>query len=383
MTFSRRIFGFSAVIGLAAGLVACGGGSSSPEATKPAPAASAAAQTSVTKELDLIKTPRPFIDKLTEALRKGDLAAARQAYEDYDAAWNGIEVYTNYRSRQLYSELEVDIQGKIGQALDAPQPKLADIVPFSEAMAKKYDEVIALSQKGPPLSPLFDDLATLRIVRADLRIVTAALAANDAAKARAKFATFKSNYPKAQPLIKVRSTTADQEVIAAIAAADTKFSQPTATVDELKTLTATVTDRYNYGVNLLNAAARNADLSKKTYSEDDLKYLKSLNDAQLQLRASLTAWNSANYPVAIAATTNVNAAFEQVKAPLAVKSADAALKTALDGYTGMAGATGDAAKVAAANKAAVEAVAIAQQVLVGQFWTDPKLQEYVASLPKA
>jgi hypothetical protein len=35
----------------------------------------------------------------------------------------------------------------------------------------------------------------------------------------------------------------------------------------------------------------------------------------------------------------------------------------------------------AANKTALEAVALAQQTFVGQFWTDPDLQLFLASLP--
>ncbi len=55
--------------------------------------------------------------------------------------------------------------------------------------------------------------------------------------------------------------------------------------------------------------------------------------------------------------------------------ADVAPKKALDAYMVSAGQAGDAKTATAANKAAVEAVAIAQQAVVGQFWTDPKFQE--------
>jgi hypothetical protein len=37
--------------------------------------------------------------------------------------------------------------------------------------------------------------------------------------------------------------------------------------------------------------------------------------------------------------------------------------------------------VTAANKVALEAVALAQQTLVGQFWTDPDLKAFLAELP--
>lgn len=56
---------------------------------------------------------------------------------------------------------------------------------------------------------------------------------------------------------------------------------------------------------------------------------------------------------------------------------DAALKTALDAYTALAGKTGDATTVVAKQLEAVRAAAVAQQVVVGQFWTDPKLQDAI------
>jgi hypothetical protein len=67
---------------------------------------------------------------------------------------------------------------------------------------------------------------------------------------------------------------------------------------------------------------------------------------------------------------------ERVTATLQAKSgADAPLQKALDTYKGLAGQAGDAAAVRAANKAAIEAVAIAQQVVGGQFWLDPKFKD--------
>ena len=43
--------------------------------------------------------------------------------------------------------------------------------------------------------------------------------------------------------------------------------------------------------------------------------------------------------------------------------------------------TPSAAEVAAANKRALEQVAIAQQAMVGQFWTDPALRAFLQGLP--
>ena len=161
------------------------------------------------------------------------------------------------------------------------------------------------------------------------------------------------------------------------------FQQTTASTEGVKPLVATLTERYNFGVNLLNAAARNADVARTTFSETDTQALTSLNDAALSLRRSVAAWDAGMYPVAAQhAAAASGAQFEKVKPALAAKSADTTVKTALDAYASMAGAAGDAPRVRAANKTALEAVAIAQQVLVGQFWTEPRLQSFLAGLPQ-
>jgi hypothetical protein len=379
MTLRKAAFASAAPI-LVAVLVACGGDDDSKSSSKSSGQANTSGQS--TREVELVKTVRPSATKLVEALRKNDLAASRAAYEEYDAGWNGIEVYTNVRDRKLYQEIEVDTQAKIGEALEAPSPNLASLVPQAELLAKKYDEVIAVSQKGPPLHPLFDDVAAVRIVRADLRIVTAALNESNVSKARNSFSDFKKGYPKAQPLIQQRSTTAEQETTAALNAAAAKFQQTNATADELKPLVATLTDRYNFGVNLLNAAARNADPQKKSFTEADTRDLATLNDVQNQLRESLAAWNAGNYSTAVTANSAANAAFQRVLPSLAAKNSDSPLKSALDTYAALANGPGDP-KTPAANKAAIEAAAVAQQVIAGQFWTDPKLKDFLATLPKA
>ncbi len=371
---------FASALLLAAGLAACSSDSESPTpTTAPAATATSTAVAAVNKEVENVKSLAPFIDRMVTALKSGDVAASRQAYEAFDARWHGIEIYINIRSRPMYEALELDLQAKIAKALEEPQPKLADIVPNAEMYAVKYKEAIAISEKGPALSPLVDDLTALRIVRANLRIVTASLTANDLPKARTYLASFKKSFPSVENLIKIRSADADRETADALAKADAGF-QSNATVDQMKPLVAALTERYNYGVRLLNLAARNADLTRSTFSEDDKKSLTSLNDIAVQLRASLASWETANYTASSASASAAQASFTQVQPALAAKANDADLKNTITAYAALAGTAGDAAKVRAANKTALESVAAAQQVLVGQFWTDPSLQVFIAGI---
>ena len=155
-------------------------------------------------EVTVVSAVRPKIDAMTAALKAANLSGALDAYEAYDAAWNGIEVYVNFRSKPMYDKLEGDLQNQIEEGLAKPQPDFAGLVKVSEELGQKFDETIALVTNGAPLSPLFDDVTRLRMIRSDLRITTAAIAANNVAKAKAHWDTFKTGLRAAIDLIKVR-----------------------------------------------------------------------------------------------------------------------------------------------------------------------------------
>ena len=142
------------------------------------------------------------------ALEKQDAAGAKAAFEAYDSGWNGIEVYINVRSADMYAALEKNFQTRITEGLKAPKPDIAKLLPDVKAMLAKYDEMIAMVEKGKPLNRLYDDVARLRIVRAHLREVTPALKAGDIAKARKSFGAFNDTWDNIEQLIKERSADA-------------------------------------------------------------------------------------------------------------------------------------------------------------------------------
>ncbi|MBI4187622.1 MAG: hypothetical protein HY529_00255 [Chloroflexi bacterium] len=335
------------------------------------------------KELTLVKGVRPAIASTVAALEKGDITAARAAWATYDPLWNGMEVYINYRSLPTYDDLEHNWQDKINKALASPDAKAADVLPLAQSLLAKWDEAIKLVQTGPPISPLFDDVADIRIARQPLRQIPAALTANDIPKAKSLFTTFTENWPKVNGLIKIRSLEAYNETEAAIATVKSaliKASSPTAA--ELTPLVATVTNRYNYGLSLVTTAARKADLSKTTFANEDVQAAGGIRAIQAELKASLTAWNAGKYSEAVVHSDRASKELftsATVATPLKAKALDAALKTALDNYAAISGSAGDAAKASATNKTAIEAGEVAIQGLVGQFWSDPKLAPAIAS----
>ncbi len=156
-------------------------------------------------EITSVKAVRPTLVDTIAALQRRDIAGAKAAFEAYDSLWNGIEVYINTRSRPMYEALELVLQAKITKALDAPNADAAAIVTDAQTLLAKYDEAIDMVAKAPPLNPLYDDIARLRIVRAHLREVVPALKAGNFGKARKSFAAFDSTWDSIEDMIKARS----------------------------------------------------------------------------------------------------------------------------------------------------------------------------------
>jgi hypothetical protein len=156
-------------------------------------------------EVSSIKAVRPLLVETLSAIQAGDLARAKQTFEAYDSAWNGIEVYINVRSKAMYEVLELDLQAKITKALDAPNPDFAQLASDAQTMLAKYDEVIDLISNAPPLNEIYDDLARLRIVRTYLREVNPALKAGKLAKARKSFEAFDDMWFDIEDFVRAQS----------------------------------------------------------------------------------------------------------------------------------------------------------------------------------
>jgi hypothetical protein len=156
-------------------------------------------------EITSVKAVRPTLVDTIAALHRRDIAGAKAAFEAYDSLWNGIEMYVNTRSKDMYDALEHVLQARIEKALNAPNPDLSALLADARAMLVKYDEAIDMVSKARPLNPLYDDIARLRIVRAHLREVVPALKAGNFDKARKSFAAFDATWDSIEDMIKARS----------------------------------------------------------------------------------------------------------------------------------------------------------------------------------
>ena len=156
-------------------------------------------------EITSIKAIRPTLVDTITALQQRDIARAKAAFDAYDSGWNGIEVYVNTRNKDLYRLLELEFQPRIIKALDRPNPDIPELLADVQAMLAKFDEAVSIFGNAPPLNPLYDDIARLRIVRAHLREVTPALKAGDIAKARKSFEAFEDTWFNIEDFVRARS----------------------------------------------------------------------------------------------------------------------------------------------------------------------------------
>ena len=152
-----------------------------------------------------IKAVKPTLVATADAVKQGNVAKAKETFQDYDSAWNGIEVYINVRSKPMYDKIELDLQARINKELDAPNPDRAKIGADLQEMIGKYDEAITLVSSGAPLNPLYDDVARLRMERSNLREAASALKAGNLDKARKSYAAFDAGWDPIEDLIKARS----------------------------------------------------------------------------------------------------------------------------------------------------------------------------------
>src|SRR5438552_12785089 len=112
---------------------------------------------------------------------------------------------------------------------------------MARSMLASYDKAIEVSQSGQSISPIFDEVADLRVARAPLRDVPAALSANDLNRAKDIFTRFTQNWSGAvADESRARSARTQAEIEQAISAVNAAWQGPAATASTLTPLVATV-----------------------------------------------------------------------------------------------------------------------------------------------
>src|SRR5215471_14423777 len=209
-------------------------------------------------EVSAVKAARPFLVDTIAAIQQGNVMQAKEAFEAYDSAWNGIEVYINVRSRALYQILELELQAKISKALDAPRPDTAALLSDVQMMLAKYDEAIDIVTKAPPLNPIYDELARMRIVRAHLRDVNPALKAGNLAKARKSFEAFDDMWFDIEDFVRAQSLDAYVAIERGMLQVEEALMPDMPDIARVQTLVAGVMSQYNAVVTEVQRQARTA-----------------------------------------------------------------------------------------------------------------------------
>jgi tetratricopeptide (TPR) repeat protein len=207
-------------------------------------------------EVTSIKAVRPTLVNTIDALKKGDTSKAKDTFEAYDTAWNGIEVYINTRDRDMYNELEKNYQAKIEEGLNAPKPDVPGLLSNAQALLAKYDQAIAMVEKAAPLNPLYDDIARVRTARSPLRNINPAMKEGDVAKAQKAFAAFRANWPGIRNFVKMQSADAYDTVEKGIADLDAALKSPRPSADQLAGLVNGMMGKINAVVFQLTTEAR-------------------------------------------------------------------------------------------------------------------------------
>ena len=209
-------------------------------------------------EVTSLRSVRPILVKTIADLEKKDAAAAKADMENYDSAWNGVEVYVNTRSMDLYNEIEHHYQTAVTDALNKPSPDTAAILADAKAMLAKYDEMLALVEKSAPLNRLYDDVARLRIERSHLREVTPALKAGNLAKARKSFAAFDDNWDNIEDLVKARSRESYDTIEKGMVTIERQLMPAKPDTDAVMATVSEVMTEYNKIVTQIAREARDA-----------------------------------------------------------------------------------------------------------------------------
>jgi hypothetical protein len=210
-------------------------------------------------EISSIKAIRPTLVDTITALQQRDIARAKAAFDAYDSGWNGIEVYVNTRSKEMYQLLELEFQPRIIKALDRPNPDIPELLADVQRMLVKFDEAVSIFSNAAPLNPFYDDIARLRIVRAHLREVIPALKAGNIAKARKSFEAFEDTWFNIEDFVRARSLDAYVDIETGMVQIERALLEPDKPdMVAVTALVSGVMSQYNAVVAELQKEARSA-----------------------------------------------------------------------------------------------------------------------------
>jgi hypothetical protein len=207
------------------------------------------------KEYTSLKAVVPTITNTLDALKKGDVAGAKKAFEEYSYAWNGVEAYVKARSPELYGKIEVENEFKATDLFEKGNAKPEEIIPYVEGVHKGFDEALKMAESGPGYNALLDEIADLRILRVNLLRAGDALKANDPVPAIAALQNFKAGWPAVEQIVSSRDKAIAQDIQDKLGKVESSVINPAKpVVAEATTAVEALRTSYNNGLKLLTDA---------------------------------------------------------------------------------------------------------------------------------
>jgi hypothetical protein len=325
------------------------------------------------------------LDAYTAAVETCDLNTAREAYQDAETVFNAVEIDHQFLSPEQYMFFEhIYIQDQVpsGLGLEGDDPyDCATNTRLAQEQAASWDAIVELIANSPDSGPLFNDVATLRTVNQAIRLARAELAGNpdatpqteatapDPEAAAEHWAEFVADYPTARPLIAFRNEALATEIDGLVAAVTAAFESG----GDAAALAA-LAPRYGLGINLVTAAARNSvprQSTQPTFADENFTSVDFLGDVVLTFFEIRDLIAAGTPEAAAQVQTEYN---DWLQYPLSFKTggaltrANVALETAIANYV--------AAQTPETTRALLDALLIAEQVFVGQYWGTPELVQF-------
>lgn len=325
------------------------------------------------------------LEGFVEAARSCDLNAARVAYRSADAQLNSFEVEVAFASNDRWLEFDriywsEQVPSSLGISdEDAGDYTCEERVDLAEEAAGVWGSIVEYLDGLPEDSPAWNELHQLRAANQGLRLADMALEGfedvpatpsndPDPVAAAAHWAEFASDYQAVRGLIRNDELAAELDGL--VAAAQAAFDADPATAGDAL---GAVSSRFGLAINLVDRAARNHKYNRSTWDPDAWEILDTSADEILTI-----------FEIRDLVTTNTPEAAAQVvveyndwlqyglsrKMASVTGAADAALTTAVNNYA--------AAQTPETQRALRDQLLIAEQVLAGQFWGTPELDQFYA-----
>jgi hypothetical protein len=342
------------------------------------------------------------LDAYIEAARTCDLDATRLAYQRAESHLNSFEAEVQFASNDRWLNFDrIFFSEQIPASLgideeDAGNYTCDERIDLAEQAAGVWDSIVEFLANSPEDSPLWNDLHTLRSANQSLRLADMLLEgatavpstpSNDPDPAGAKehWLEFVADYPTVRGLIAFRNEALATEIDGLVAAVTTAFEgdpstgYPTA-LDALSALSS----RYGLAINLVDRPARNWNHTRPTWDPEAWETLDTSADMILTIFEIRDRIALGTPEAAAQIVTEYN---DWLQYPLSRKmenitgAADLDLTNAVNAYCG-APAAGQPCTAAAQNPQTtqdlVDQLNIAEQLLAGQWWGTPELEQFYA-----